>query len=191
MKITDVTVTRYMEMRRPDSHHAAGKEVQVVDVHTDTGVTGRGFLSMVVSPSGSNGDLSATVIRRNLKTAIVGENPIHTEKVWQRMYDQVAARLGRRGIVRQCVAAIDFALWDIKGKLLHVPVSDLFGNHTDRIATYANLGQQLPPEQLAKKAAEYVSNGHAAVKIRAGRSAVSLSEATRRVEAVRKPSAHR
>ncbi|MGG1659874.1 mandelate racemase/muconate lactonizing enzyme family protein [Brevibacillus sp. NRS-1366] len=185
MIITDVRVTRYREMSAPDSRHAAGKEVQVVDVLTDAGVSGRGFLSIVVSEASSNGDISANLLRRDLKASVLGENPLYHDKAWQRMYDQVAARLGRRGIVRQCMAAIDFALWDLKGKLFGVPVTALLGNHRERIPTYANLGQQLPHDQLAQKAAEYVNKGHSAVKIRVGRSAVTLKEATMRVAAVR------
>ena len=42
MKITDVTVKRYSASR---DLQAYGGEIQIVEVHTDAGVSGRGFLS--------------------------------------------------------------------------------------------------------------------------------------------------
>ena len=186
MKITDVTVKRYGQMREV-ADFAVGSEILMVEVHTDEGVTGLGFTSAGVSRYGPTGDIAATLIRRNLKNMIVGENPLLTEQLWGRMYGGYGgvSRLGRHGLVLHCMAAIDFALWDLKAKVLNVPVSDLIGGRRERIPTYANTAHQLPPDKLAEKAAEYVKNGHTAVKIRGSATAVSLEEATARVKAVR------
>jgi D-arabinonate dehydratase len=184
MKITDVVVNRYVYREASDMAHSQGHEILIIDVHTDEGITGKSFIGTPIFAHGETGDIAATLIRRNLKNIVLGENPLHIEKLWQRMYD-APWRLGMRGMIRDCIAAIDFALWDIKGKLLNVPVADLLGHKRDRILTYANVGHQLPPEKLGEKALEYVQKGHTAVKIRAGLSAVSLKEATMRVAAVR------
>ena len=101
MKITDVTVTRYAASR---DAQAAG--IQIVEVHTDAGTTGTGFVS-AVSAGNATSDIVATVIRRNLKAAIAGEDPLLTESLWRRMYDAVPRR-GGDGIVRTCIAAVDF-----------------------------------------------------------------------------------
>ena len=58
--------------------------------------------------------------------------------------------------MRACMAAVDFALWDLKGKLLNAPVSTLLGGRRPRVATYANCAHGLPPDKLAEKAAGYV-----------------------------------
>jgi len=184
MKIIDVAVNRYVQMQESDMAHSVGHEIIIVEVHTDEGITGRSFIGTPVFNHGFVGDLAATLIKRNLKNLVVGENPLYTERLWMKMFD-APWRIGMRGMIRDCIAAIDFALWDIKGKLLNIPVSDLFGNHRPSVPTYANVGQQLPPEQLGEVAANYVKEGHAAVKIRCGLSAVSLEEATKRVAAVR------
>ncbi len=186
MKITDVTVNRYGQMREV-ADFAVGSEILAVQVHTDEGITGFGFTSAGVSRYGPIGDIAATLIRRNLKNMIVGENPLLIEQIWNHMYGGYGgvSRLGRHGLVLHCMAAIDFALWDLKGKSLNVPVSDLLGGQRQRIPTYANTAHQLPPDELAEKAAEYVKNGHKAVKIRGSATAVSLEEATARVKAVR------
>ncbi len=186
MKITDVTVTRY-ESKKGLMDFAVGSEILVVEVHTDEGPVGRGFTRARVTPQGSTGDISATLIRRILKSAIIGENPLLIEQLWNRMYGGYGgvSRLGRQGIVLGCLAAIDFALWDLKGKALGVPVCDLLGGRRDRIPTYANTAHQMSAEELARQAAQYVGQGHRAVKIRGSLTAVSLDEATERVKAVR------
>ena len=175
MKITDVTVKRYSVSR--DSKAYAG-DIHIVEVHTDGGVTGLGFITAASATS----DLAATLVRRTLRAAIVGEDPLLTNDLWRRMHEAVPRR-GGEGLVRACMAGVDFALWDIKGKLLNAPVSVLLGGRRARVPTYANCAHGLPPDQLAVKAAEYVKRGHTALKIRG--SFVSVPEAGARVKAVR------
>jgi L-alanine-DL-glutamate epimerase-like enolase superfamily enzyme len=177
VKITDVTVKRYSASREPRTDPGG---IQIVDVHTDGGVTGRGF----VSAGSASSDLVATLIRRNLKAVVVGENPLLTGDLWQRMHEGIPRR-GGEGLVRASMAAVDFALWDIKGKLLKAPVSALLGGQRARVATYANCAHHLPPDELAEKAAQYVKQGHTALKIRGSATFVSLTEATERVRHVR------
>jgi L-rhamnonate dehydratase len=178
VKITDVTVKRYSASRQPRTDPGG---IQIVEVHTDGGVTGMGFVN---APSASS-DLVATLIRRNLKSVVAGENPLLTDDLWRRMHEQAVPRRGGEGIVRTAIAAVDFALWDIKGKLLGAPVSALLGGRRNRVATYANCAHHLPPDKLAEKAAQYVKQGHTALKIRGSASFVSLREATERVKHVR------
>jgi L-alanine-DL-glutamate epimerase-like enolase superfamily enzyme len=178
VKITDVTVKRYSASREPRTDPGG---IQIVEVHTDAGVTGRGF----VSAGSAISDIVATLIRRNLKAVVAGENPLLTDDLWRRMHELAVPRRGGEGIVRTCIAAVDFALWDLKGKLLNAPVSALLGGRRPRVATYANCAHHLPPDKLADKAAEYVKRGHKALKIRGTRTYVSLSEATERVKHVR------
>ena len=175
MKITDVTVKRYSVSR--DARAYAG-DIQIVEIHTDAGATGLGF----VPATSATSDIVATLLRRNLKAAVVGEDPLLTDDLWRRMHAAVPRR-GGEGLVRTCMAGVDFALWDLKGKLLDVPLSALLGGGRPRVATYANCAHGLPPDQLAAKAAEYVKGGHTALKIRG--SFVSLQEATERVKHVR------
>jgi L-alanine-DL-glutamate epimerase-like enolase superfamily enzyme len=177
VKITDVELRRYRAGRDPGAYEG---EIQLARVHTDEGVTGTGFLT-VGSPTA---DVAAALVRGVLKAVVVGEDPLLTEDLWRRMYDAVPRR-GAEGLPRACMAAIDFALWDLKGKLLGAPVSAVLGGRRRRVATYANCAHHLPPGKLAEKAAEYVRRGHTALKIRGSATYVSLSEATERVRQVR------
>jgi L-alanine-DL-glutamate epimerase-like enolase superfamily enzyme len=91
-----------------------------------------------VSAGSASSDIVAMLLRRNLKGVLLGEDPLLTDDLWRRMHDGAVPRRGGEGIVRTCMAAVDFALWDLKGKLLNAPVSALLGGRRPRVATYAN-----------------------------------------------------
>jgi L-alanine-DL-glutamate epimerase-like enolase superfamily enzyme len=171
MKISELVVERY----RQDTTQGAA-EILIVRVLTGDGVSGTGFLSASERASA----LYTNILRGVLAPAVKGQDPRLTTDCWSRMH----AALGRRdgeGMVRRCIAAVDFALWDIKGKLFRAPVSALFGSQRGRVPTYANCAHHLPADQLAERAAQYVARGHKALKIRGTRSYVTLDEATARV----------
>ena len=177
MKIEAVGTRRY----RGQSASDYSGEVIIVDIKTDSGPQGMGF----AMTSGRSGDIIDSMIANVLAPAIIGDDPFLTTDLWQKMYWEAAPRRGGDGYMRNAIAAIDFALWDIKGKALGVPVSKLFGSHREKIPTYANCAHHMAPDELAERAAEDVRAGHKALKIRGTRSFVTLREATARVEAVR------
>lgn len=102
-----------------------------VKVYTDDGITGIGECSgwpRVVE----------TAIH-DLKSILIGQDPTHIERLWQRMY---VATMGH-GILGTvgggAMSGIDMALWDIKGKTLGVPVWNLLGGKVrDRIRIYTH-----------------------------------------------------
>ena len=71
----------------------------------------------------------------HFKPALIGENPLRTEYIWQ-----LLARGGffpAQRIAMAAISAIDIALWDIKGKALGVPIYDLLGGRArDRVVCY-------------------------------------------------------
>lgn len=175
MKISELVVERY---RRDATQGAA--EILVVRVQTGDGPGGTGF----VSASERTSALYTSILRDVLGPAVTGLDPRLTTDCWLRMHEAIGRRDGE-GMVRRCIAAVDYALWDIKGKLFGAPVSALFGSQRERVPTYANCAHHLPVDQLAERAAQYVAQGHKALKIRGTRSFVTLDEATARVQAVR------
>lgn len=156
-------------------------EIVVVEVFTDADIVGIGFASAPPRV----GALFQELIENVLASQVVGADPRLTTDLWEKMYREAIPRRGGEGIVRVCIAAIDMALWDIKGKALGVPVARLFGGHRDLIPTYANCAHHMPPDELAERAASYVARGHRALKIRGTRSFVTPGEATERVRQVR------
>ncbi len=177
MKIRGIQAKRY----KGDEGSAYVAEVLVVSVHTDSEIVGIGFAS---APP-NTGAVFQQIIENALSPHVLERDPQHTSEIWERMYRDAVPRRGTEGIVRVCMAAIDMALWDIKGKALNVPVSHLLGGQRDLIPTYANCAHHMPPDALAARAAEYVAKGHKAMKIRGTRGFVTPEEATDRVREVR------
>ncbi|TYR36447.1 mandelate racemase/muconate lactonizing enzyme family protein [Mesorhizobium microcysteis] len=176
MKITDISVTRY----GGDVEGTYIGEVLIVHLSTDREITGIGFTS---APKGMGG-IFQELLRTFLADAVIGQDPRLHDDLWNRMFRAIPRR-GGEGFVRLCMSAIDFALWDIKAKMIDAPVSTLLGGHRPMIPTYANCAHHLAPDALARRAAEYVDKGHRALKIRGSLTHVSIEEATARVRAVR------
>ena len=181
MQITDVSVTQY---RRPSEAGGTdySAEIQVVEIATDSDITGIGFAS---APS-KTGDLVTRMILDLLKPRLVGKDPNTNHDIWNDLYWEAAPRRGGDGMMRTALAAVDFALWDIKGKAAGVPIAKLLGKFREDVPSYANCAHHLPPEELAQRAAEYVAAGHKALKVRGSATFVTLAEATDRVRHVRK-----
>lgn len=94
---------------------------------------------------------------------LIGKDPRNIEDHWNVLYRGGFYRGG--GIHMSALAGIDQALWDIKGKALGVPVSQLLGgNVRDRIRVYSWIGGDRPSDTAdAAKAA--VARGFTAVKM--------------------------
>ena len=77
---------------------------------------------------------------QDLAELIIGEDPRRIEYLWQMMYRQHFWH--GNGIVRStAISGIDIALWDLAGKLVGVPCSQLWGGSVrDWIRTYCHLG---------------------------------------------------
>jgi L-alanine-DL-glutamate epimerase-like enolase superfamily enzyme len=73
------------------------------------------------------------------------------------------------GLMRNANAAVDFALWDIKGKATALPVWRLLGGLRWTVPTYGSGAEHMPADKLAERAAEYFAIGHCALKIRGTR----------------------
>jgi len=180
MKIISLQVDRY---RDPDSRHDTGYGAQIitVTVNCDSGLSGLGF----VTGSETSGSLLQTLILTVIQPYLINQDPRQTELLWNTIYHEALPRRGGDGLMRHAMAAVDFALWDLKGKEARLPVWKLLGGRRSLVPTYANCAHHLPVDALATRAVEYVAAGHRALKIRGTRSFVTPAEATQRVEAVR------
>lgn len=180
MKITKVTCKRFRHQAEQASSSSYAAEIMVVELATDNGMSGLGF----VSASPVTGEFLQGFVEKILAPVLSGEDASSTESIWEKLYLAVPRR-GGEGLMRLAIAAVDIALWDIKAKQLQVPLWKLLGGRREQVPTYANCAHHLPVDELAAKAASYVEAGHRALKIRGTRSFVTLQEATKRVKAVR------
>ena len=144
MKITGLT---------PHVIGFAGRNLLVITVETDGGLVGLGEAGITGREHAVIGCLD------HFRPLIVGQDPFRTEHLWQRLFRSgffPAQRIGGTTL-----AAIDLALWDIKGKALGLPVYQLLGGRCrDHVDAYVHVGGHLSdPDQVAARAREAVEAG--------------------------------
>ena len=165
VRITDVEA---IYLRLPDFDEArtdSSRDALIIRVSTDAGVTGYGEVdsSPLVVKAIIESPASHT-IARGLRELLIGRDPLEVERLWHDMYE-ATLYVGRSGVVIHAMAGVDIALWDLKGKLLGLPVHNLLGGaHRTEIRAYASNMFQLTPEATADRAAAAVAAGYTAVK---------------------------
>ena len=107
-----------------------------------------------------------------LKPIVIGLNPLENEVIWNQMYRKTLD-FSRRGILVASISAIDIAIWDLKGKLLNLPISTLLGGaQRDKIRPYATglyfTNHDNPSQEFDEEARKYVSQGFKAIKMKVG-----------------------
>jgi D-galactarolactone cycloisomerase len=121
-----------------------------------------------------------------LSQFVVGHNPLNSEVIWENLYRRTLD-YARSGVLMAAVSAIDVAVWDLKGKILGLPVHQLLGGKKrDIIYPYAT-GLYFREEKdlaqaLADEAAMYKDLGYRAIKMKVG---LSIEEDISNVTAVR------
>lgn len=112
MKITDIKVIPVQ---------APGRTLVPVLVDTDEGTTGLGEAGLQRRWHAIAGTVE------HMKQWLIGQDPRRIEYLWQRMF-RGGFYPGDR-LVGSAISAIDTAMWDIKAKVLGVPVYELLGGH--------------------------------------------------------------
>jgi mannonate dehydratase len=97
-----------------------GRNFVTLIIHTDQGIYGLGDATL-------NGrELSVyTYLEEYCIPCLIGRNPMDIEDIWQYFYK--GAYWKRGPVTMTAIAAIDMALWDIKGKALNTPLYNLLG----------------------------------------------------------------
>jgi L-alanine-DL-glutamate epimerase-like enolase superfamily enzyme len=113
---------------------------------------------------------AARVVEDLLAGILHGRNALDVPGAWSVM-QRAGRNLGTRGLFGQALSAVDVALWDLKARLLGVPLADLFGRLRDRVPVYGSGGfTTLSDEQLADQVAGWQAAGCTAMKIKIGES---------------------
>lgn len=122
--------------------------MKIKDIRVIVSSPGRNFVTVkVITESGVYGLGDATVNGRELAVAsylsehlvpcLLGRDARNSEDIWQYLYKGVYWRKGP--ITMAAIAAIDMALWDIKGKLAGLPVHQLLGGKSrEYVSLYAH-----------------------------------------------------
>src|SRR5215475_1301927 len=113
-------------------------------VHTNAGVVGLG------EPITEGRALTCATAVKEIEPYLIGKDPRAVTHHWQAIYRHAFYRGGP--ILTSALSGIDQALWDIKGKLLGVPVYELLGGPTrNRIRVYAHART---PEEIKQRRAQ-------------------------------------
>lgn len=109
-------------------------ETLLVKVTTDDGIVGWGEVLAPTSP-----EVAASVIRTHLAPLVLGEDPLQTQMLWDKMLNTLRVRGYTGGYLLDAMAGLDTACWDIKGKALGQPVWMLLGGrYRDRLRCYVS-----------------------------------------------------
>ncbi|MEO3808304.1 mandelate racemase/muconate lactonizing enzyme family protein [Sphaerisporangium sp. B11E5] len=137
-------------------------EFLFLQVRTDEGVDGWG--EVTTTTRAANRGVAAML--RQANELVAGEDPARIEDIWHKVF-RAFTYMGSRGAGTNVVSAIDIALWDIRGKVLGVPVHDLLGGAVrDDLLLYTHPDQSRfgTREGVADEIAKIVESGHTAVK---------------------------
>ena len=186
MKIARVTATPLnvpLHIKLVGLDHKTTLACCLVDVETDTGIVGTGLTSITEE------DVIAQIVNGVAGPAILGDDPLLHERIWDKLYWTMMPR-GQTGYAAHALAAIDVALWGIKGKALGQPVWRLLGGARDRAPVYATFGYGFfGRDQLAAAAKLWVGQGFKRIKMTVGDGALRNRDKRPLMEVIREDAA--
>ena len=82
---------------------------------------------------------TARLIRDTLAASVRGRNAFDLPGAWDAMIHSIR-NLGRPGIASMAISGVDVALWDLKAKLLDLPLCKLLGQAREAVPVYGSGG---------------------------------------------------
>src|SRR5690242_21172882 len=137
-----------------------GRNFVTLKIETDEGVYGLGDATL-------NGrELAvASYLAEHVVPCLIGRDAHRIEDVWQFLYRGAYWRRGP--VTMTAIAAVDIALWDIKGKLAGLPVYELLGGASrDGVLVYCHAsGSTL--DELSVDVQRHLDQGYLAIRAQA------------------------
>ena len=167
---SELTITQHAKQ--------AAHQVCVVEIETDAGITGHGLTAI-----GPAIPIKAAIVSVAQKE-LIGLDPLCHEHIWDRLYWALTPR-GQSGVGMHAIAAIDIALWDIKGKALQQPIWKLLGGARKKCPVYATFGFGFYTEdELEEAASAWLEKGFSRLKMTVGNQALKRRDEPRLLEEV-------
>lgn len=155
----------------------AGLEIVVVEVETEEGLVGIGEC---LARRGAAG--YARFVADALAPRLVGRSAHDRRALWRAMRSALTGRLG--GMLVECIAGVDTALWDVAGQAAGQPVWRLLGGEgRRRVAAYASSINWDDDARAEAEVADALARGFRAIKIKLG---CPVEAAVARVRLVRR-----
>jgi L-alanine-DL-glutamate epimerase-like enolase superfamily enzyme len=138
----------------------ATRDFVAVTIGTDEGIEGIGATFFGGPLTGA---LKAAV--DGLGALAIGEDPIRIEAIVSKLRG-AAGSCGPGGLFCLALAALDIALWDIRGKAFNLPLAKLMGGFRDRVPTYASgaLMRHFTLDHVVSAASKLVASGFKQMK---------------------------
>ncbi|MBA2713090.1 MAG: mandelate racemase/muconate lactonizing enzyme family protein, partial [Rubrobacteraceae bacterium] len=182
MKIERVETSYYRLPLEPmgDAGHGAidTEELITLELHAE-GLTGHGYAYTI----GRGGRAVRSLIDNDIVPLILGQNATDIRGLWDLMWQRLLY-VGRGGLASFAIAAVDVALWDLRGVRERKPLYALLGAEPREIPAYGS-GVDLPKplNGLLEQTEGFLQRGFPGVKVKIGRP--DPREDEERVEAVR------
>lgn len=151
--------------------------MRIVDAKVIVCSPGRNFVTLkLVTEDGIHGLGDATLNGRELAVAsylndhviplLIGRDARRVEDTWHYLYKGAYWRRGP--VTMSAIAAVDAALWDIRGKHLSTPVYQLLGGASrDAVMVYGHANGETIDDTV-EAAGRYVSMGYRAIRAQCG-----------------------
>jgi L-alanine-DL-glutamate epimerase-like enolase superfamily enzyme len=111
----------------------------------------------------------ASLVRDVLAPVVEGLDALDVGAAWSRMVARVR-NLGRPGAAAMAISAVDAALWDLKARMLAVPLGLLLGRVRTAVPVYGSGGfTSYDDERLGQQLAGWTRQGIPRVKMKVGR----------------------
>jgi len=138
-----------------------GRNFVTLKIYTDEGLYGLGDATL-------NGREIAVVsyLKDHIIPCLIGRDPANIEDIWHYLYKGAYWRRGP--VTMSAIAAVDMALWDIKGKVLETPVYNLLGGKSrDGVMVYSHANGTDIAETV-DEVGKYIDAGYKAVRAQCG-----------------------
>ena len=138
-----------------------GRNFVTLKLETEEGIYGLGDATL-------NGrELAvASYLSDHVLPLVIGRDARRIEDIWQYLYKGAYWRRGP--VTMTAIAAVDTALWDIKGKALHAPVYQLLGGASrEAVMVYGHASGDTI-DAAVESTADYVARGYRAVRVQTG-----------------------
>ncbi len=125
---------------------------------------------------------TATLVRDTLANNVQGRDAMEVGAIWASLVAAIR-NMGRPGVTAMAISAVDNALWDLKARLLDVPLVTLLGPMRDAAELYGSGGfTSFSVSELQQHMLHWVESGIPRVKMKIGRDPAADIE---RIRAVR------
>ncbi len=135
----------------------------IVRVHGEDGQVGIGFCLA--------GATATTAVRQLIAPRVIGASIYESERLWSELYYETILQ-GRRGAVIRALSIFDIALWDLKAKVVGLPLAKLLGVYQDPVPAYASGGYYFddkdPVEEIEEEVSAWAEAGYSAMKLKVG-----------------------